>query len=62
MYWMVYVMMAVFAFMVISMFVITFIHMAESRRTQKLYKKILSLSKQQLREIDKALQQKERKN
>ena len=62
MYWFVYVMMAVAALMVISMFVIAFKSAAESRRTQKMYEKIESLSKQQsdrMREVDRALQNKE---
>ena len=62
MHWMIYVMMAVAAFMVISMFVITFKDLAESRRTQKLYEKLEPLSKQQsdrMREVDRALQNKE---
>lgn len=63
MHWLVYVIMAVFALMVLSMFVITFKNIAESRRTQKLYEKIISLSKRQeelLHKVDRVLQEKER--
>lgn len=52
MYWLVYVLMAVFALMVISMFVITFIDIAESRRTQKMYEKIVHLFARQQRHIE----------
>lgn len=65
MHWLVYVLMAAFALMVISMVVITIKDKLESRRTQKIFEKIESLSKKQAEcysEVNRALQEKERES